>query len=49
MSRTKKLYPSGQNRGGTPGRSTDTGFGAKGNLHRTAKNYGKVSAAAPKP
>ena len=47
MARTKKKYSTHtrqpgiahQMRGGTPGQATDTGFGAKGNLHRSQKRY----------
>lgn len=45
MSRSKKKYPNGTPRGGTPGKATDTGFGAKGNCNTSKKNYRAITAA----
>lgn len=41
MARLKKKYSNGQPRGGTPGKATDTAFGAKGNKHKSAHRYDK--------
>jgi len=46
MARSKKKYSNGTTRGGTPGKATDTGFGASGNKNATKKNYARVAALA---
>lgn len=39
MAKQKKVYSGNRNRGGTPGKATDTGFAASGNLNKSKKNY----------
>ena len=38
-----------QGRGGTPGRTCDTGYGAKGNLHKSPHHYPGKKRDNPRP
>ena len=47
MSRTKKQYTNGQQRGGTSPEATYTGFGGMQNLHKSPRKYEKRPVTLP--